>query len=504
MERSLTSRLCRAQEELLRSKAGIEFQNLERIALAIGLQEDARTLMARADDKSGRHFEYEHLDQFDHREVFRSLLSVLNNKVMRNEDLMEFVRRAINCGMEKLAQVFETCQGDWEMTLRRLDPACGTGSDATVAEHGPVVPIDIRVGADAQGRSVVWAFNREGGEQTSANTAIMGVPGTGKTQFLKSILAQIAMTGNETGFLALDYKGDLGKDEAFVKLTGARILRPEQAPLPMNPLAIPERVPARLVPESFAEVFRTFQPRLGEVQKNALATAYRDVLDQGNPPTFTGLRDRLQAIYDAANRKDDMATSIVRQLADLNLFTDVTPLSPAELLRQRIILDLSGLDAVRDLVAFLVLHAFQMALSSLPDAAIDTGSERRCLRSVVAIDEAHHYLRKKSQPLLRLVREGRSRGVAVVLASQSPEDFRGQPEYEELLGNAFLFRLGQPPSNRSLAGVLHESQRSARPLADAIVGLKQYEVITTLRSGSNAGCSRLKVLPFWQLAEAEV
>ncbi|NLI79241.1 MAG: ATP-binding protein [Candidatus Riflebacteria bacterium] len=502
LERSLTSKVCRAQVETLRNKSGCDFQALERIALALGLQEDPRTLQARPDDKGGRAFEYEHIDHFGtHGEVFRSVISVLNNQVMQGSGLMEFVRKAINAGMERLAAAFEACHQDWEMTLRRLDPIEGFGKSARLLASATVTPIDIWVGTDGQGRPIVWAFNREGGDQTNGNTAIMGVPGMGKTQFLQSLLSQIAVQGSETGFLALDYKGDLGKDERFVKRTGARIIRPEECPVPLNPLAIPERVPARLVPEAFAEVFKSFRPGLGEVQKNALANAYRDLLDAGAEPTFTALHDRLKAIYEENSRSEDTATGLVRQLASLQLFAEKATLSPSELLGQRIILDLSRLESVRELVAFLVLHAFQMAVSCLPDAPIEAQDERRALRCVVAIDEAHHYLRRKSPPLLTLVREGRSRGVAVMLASQSPEDFRGQPEYEELLGNAFLFRLGQPPSNRSLAGVLHESQRTAKQLADVVVGLRQYEVVSTLRTGENNRHSRLKILPFWQLAE---
>lgn len=50
------------------------------------------------------------------------------------------------------------------------------------------------------------------------------------------------------------------------------------------------------------------------------------------------------------------------------------------------------------------------------------------MRLVIVIDEAHHYLPCKQQTLENMVREVRSKGVAVWLFSQSPDDF-DQPQY---------------------------------------------------------------------------
>lgn len=41
----------------------------------------------------------------------------------------------------------------------------------------------------------------------------------------------------------------------------------------------------------------------------------------------------------------------------------------------------------------------------------------------IAIDEAHNYLPCKQPALEKLVREAASKGVAIILMSQSPDDF---------------------------------------------------------------------------------
>ena len=64
------------------------------------------------------------------------------------------------------------------------------------------------------------------------------------------------------------------------------------------------------------------------------------------------------------------------------------------------------------------------------------------LRHVIFIDEAHHYLGVKSSPLALLIREGRSKGVAVLLATQSVSDLSGTAgaDYRQYLSNSFFFK----------------------------------------------------------------
>lgn len=66
------------------------------------------------------------------------------------------------------------------------------------------------------------------------------------------------------------------------------------------------------------------------------------------------------------------------------------------------------------------------------------------MRTIIVIDEAHHYLRDKrrNRVLQKLIREIRSKGASVFLLSQSPDDYnQDEFDFTELL--EFVFVLEQ-------------------------------------------------------------
>ncbi len=67
----------------------------------------------------------------------------------------------------------------------------------------------------------------------------------------------------------------------------------------------------------------------------------------------------------------------------------------------------------------------------------------REMRTIIVIDEAHHFLKdkKRNQILERLIREIRSKGASVLLMSQSPDDYdSGDFNFTELLEFIFLLQ----------------------------------------------------------------
>jgi hypothetical protein len=98
----------------------------------------------------------------------------------------------------------------------------------------------------------------------------------------------------------------------------------------------------------------------------------------------------------------------------------------------------------------------------------------REIRCVVAVDEAHHYLRRRCGPLLELLRVGRSKGVPVVLSSQSLSDFRGYTETDELFGSSLLLGHGKPVDARSLQGALGLPAAEAARAAERVCTLDQF------------------------------
>ncbi len=94
---------------------------------------------------------------------------------------------------------------------------------------------------------------------------------------------------------------------------------------------------------------------------------------------------------------------------------------------------------LRKLAVFLMFDRLYADIMALPDAPLDADANR-LMRLIIVIDEAHHYLPCKQPTLEKMVREVRSKGVAIWLLSQSPDDF-DQPRYNfaREIGLAIVF-----------------------------------------------------------------
>ena len=397
-------------------------------------------------------------------------------------------------GYARLAQAWREAGRDW-----------GRLVEGWLAEHAGTAPTDasplveVDVGVLPDGTPVRWRVNHE---TSNANARITGAQGAGKTQFLMHLLAAVGQASPTSGVLLLDYKGDLSRNAAFVARARLRVLRPQDEPLPINPFHIPPSTPTRLVPRAFAEVFASVSSaRLGPIQVELLTRAMERAYDEAEDyPTLAEVREAVHAVYDEAGRSLDTVVSDLRALAELALFAERSELSHEDTLRQRWVVDLSDLGSLRDTVAFVLLEYVSRATEALPDTPFDRASHTRALRSVLAIDEAHYYLRRRCEALYRVIRVGRSRGVPVLLASQSLADFREPTELAELIPNSFLLRHGQPQDPRLLAGALSLPLDQARRAAVDLTRLEQFHALTSSATAEGAP-PVVRLHPFFETHE---
>jgi DNA sulfur modification protein DndE len=79
--------------------------------------------------------------------------------------------------------------------------------------------------------------------------------------------------------------------------------------------------------------------------------------------------------------------------------------------------------------------------------------------------------------LQRIIREGRSKGIVVFFASQSPNDYN-QPffNFQELLEFAFVFQCEGVTAN-SLQAILGCSTKAAKDLQTEVARLEPFQVI---------------------------
>ena len=497
----------------LSEASGLDAIALDRLAAALALATCPEILDGDAPDLDrvdGDQHDVAALDDLSGQAVLSQLLAARAGGPLDTERLERDLRRLLNRGYELLLQRLEGCGSSWTRTVSALVDQVGVAPDSGGAREGDIAAIEVEIGrADGgDGPPIRWSVNDESGQSNNANTRLAGASGKGKSQVLLHLLAAIVKRSPQTGFILLDYKGDLHGDRAFVKATGARVITPDKGAIPINPFDLPPTVNRRLAPRAFAEVFAAVAPNIGPVQQTLLTQAMRRAYDRSvdlgqASPTLADVRDAVTAEYERAGRGEDTVAAVLRDVTELGLFAQRSLFSAEDLLQQRLIIDLSNLRALRDFAAFVLLEHLHNTAQGLPDARFDARRKTRALRCIVAVDEAHYYLeRSRCQPLLSLIRIGRSKGTPVFLCSQSLEDFRGATELNELLANTFVFGHGVAPPPRGLAGALGIGKQQAAAVADHVTQLDQFMAYTNLARGVGTAAPRpVRLTPLFEAAK---
>ena len=145
-----------------------------------------------------------------------------------------------------------------------------------------------------------------------------------------------------------------------------------------------------------------------------------------HPPIIADVARALTVEYQRRNRKPDELTATLNELTQFTLFDP--RMEPAEFFSRSWVIRLpqDSTPEVRRLIINLTLDALDRWLNAQPDAPISEG--RRALRHVMMLDEAHFILQTKLPALSNLIRMSRSKGGAIMLVSQSPDDFEGEDE----------------------------------------------------------------------------
>ncbi len=255
----------------------------------------------------------------------------------------------------------------------------------------------------------MWNAAGEGG-LPNGHVEIWGSSGAGKTEFTKSLLAQLAAHSG-AHFGVADFKNDYGG--GFPDQVGAHFLDLWAAGAPYNPLALPndgQRQIRSAVIElrDIVDVATQSFARMGVRQKAKLAEALNEAYRLGEAerrwPTLMTLDSLL----------DDDLRGIIGDLTANQIFGEGAPLGDAT--EENVIFGLSqipgnGLTTV--LAAGFILSALQLKIQGLPPVA-------NTIRYATVVDEAHRVSAFKA--IDTMIREGRSKGLAVLLATQQPGD----------------------------------------------------------------------------------
>lgn len=435
--------------------------------------------------------------------LFKAMFAL---KYQREVSDDEFFPGLFKVHMERGARLLKQ---DWELSGGRPEdfyaklaenlPQVRVETDDTVDHRGVSRLLRLEIGNVFDSNDpAFWSINCA----NNAHAAVVGTTGSGKTQFVKDLLAQTReQSAEQLPFIFFDYaRGDVSGDDVFVQATRSEVILVPNQPVPLNPF--PRcRTPLEVNQQAHhvAKIFRDVAPHIGIVQEQRLIAAVQQCYDEsdGEPPDFYDLR----AVVDATGEVDSL-TGVLAKVTDLRLFPQRGRdqiVDVHELLAKPRIIALHRLQELRELVVFLVLDSLKNYFSRLKDQAVDQTSGARELRSILVIDEAHNFLpRDQAQVLEKCLRELRGKGVGVWLLTQNPRDLE-QPHYNYATEVNFHICLkvlnAQPQTLTNLYGVPPGEARNWS------VRLTTFDSEGLCRNSELArGFSRVRLRQFWQRA----
>lgn len=471
---------------MLRHTTRIEYAALARLAVCYSLAK-AGTEVPHSLDGTGKEIRLVSL-LGDDEVTIRNFVNIIYGRIIDGDELAAGMSASVlkdhaDHGLSLIADLFRSSGQDPNVLLQRL--AAEAKLDVRQGTRG-IFELDITVGRhELNNERLVIQINNMT-RHANSHLAIMGKPGVGKTQLLLKILADLRDQSRfRTNFILFDYKGDVTENERFVDLARATVYSIPDQQLPVNPFVLEDYshnsilISAREKAESFGSI----SPHFGTVQKGTLQEAIRRAYDlrSATHPRYPDFREvfaMAQTIYEEENKRDDSLIEILRDLASFRLFWEhgnETALID-RISERTIIIDLHQLPVLKELVAYLVIERLYKEMAALPDSQTKDG--RRELRTILVIDEAHNYLHQKNPFLQRIVREGRSKGVVVFFASQSPNDYTQKFfDFKELLEFSFIFQC-EGVSAAAIQDLLGCSSKTAKDLQVELARLHPFQVIS--------------------------
>lgn len=470
----------------LRFEMRMEKAVLARIAFAVSLVQDGKNVPENLNFSGG---ELKRPTFFGPDELFiRSLLAHVHGKGDIAEDAFfsnrSLIKNHIDQGSLALEQMYIESGRNADGLIKRLVDLVEFQGRKELRGQG----LDIFIGRTLlQKADLIMELNNTD-KHANSHLAIMGKPGVGKTQFLLKILADIRIQSNyQTHFIYFDYKGDVVDNQRFLevaKVQPFRLLQGNQR-LPINPFVLPAydeqtiNISAREKAESFASI----NSKLGVVQKGALTEAIRAGYAKragsvAPYPDFLDILEIANMMYEEADKKDDSLIEVLRDLSNFELFwkhgDEVAPMD--RISNRTLLIDVHAMPVLKELVAYLVIERLYKEMALLPDSPVEDG--KRTIRTILVIDEAHNYLSQKNMFLQRIIREGRSKGIVVFFASQSPNDYQQKFfNFQELLEFAYIFQCDGVSAN-SIQDILGCSSKTARDLQTEIARQEPWQVIS--------------------------
>ncbi|RPV49032.1 hypothetical protein IPC790_07495 [Pseudomonas aeruginosa] len=291
------------------------------------------------------------------------------------------------------------------------------------------------------------------------NIGVVGDLGTGKTQFLKSLVYQMVTNpeknrGVAPKVLILDYKRDFSdktdKNCQFISKAKVKVVSPIKIPLNLFSTAGDNSNRAMLDKIGFfrdilRKIFSVNAPVQDKNLKEAIKEAYRCTRDnEGRDPTIYDVFKHYEAFVDG---RADSVSGIISDMVDYEIFED----DPAKItsfdkfFEGVVAIDLKDLsdEKLKKMVIVIFLNLYydyMLRVEKQPFLGKDP--QTRFIDSYLLVDEAHHIMPYEFDVLSKLLLQGRAFGVGVILASQFFSHFKTQrTDYREPIQSWFVHQV---------------------------------------------------------------
>ena len=355
-------------------------------------------------------------------------------------------------GFALVREELERCGGNELKLVQRLAewlPEAGASIDVPVLPiNGVTGEIRLKVGSVSRthpgDKPVDFIINGPG---VPPHLALMGAIGRGKTTTGVQMALQLVGLAR-IPFLFIDPKGEFVADGRpigpFVDLPNVGAMEVGTNPIPLDFLPNANTPPMRIARAAMRlrDTLVLCCKSPGDLQKDLLRTAIERVITDRGSRNLDEIRDVYEQELRSAGKENDSIISRLNELTHLQCFE--AKLQPAQFFNQSWVVSLKGLpEELKRLVTLILLDSVSSFLLDQSDSPVSGGF--RVFRHLLVLDEARKVLKeRRSESLVDLVRQGRSKGSVVMLLSQDPSDFEGQTDdFTTQLGAVIAFACAQ-------------------------------------------------------------
>ncbi|MGE4589746.1 MAG: DndE family protein [Acidaminococcaceae bacterium] len=469
-------------------------------------------------DSKGKEYKDHILFDEKYRDFFIALVCQHYGIYKSNENIPKYIKLHIDHGLELLEGIFRDNYNYtfFDFLVEYIEKGALSLSDLKVSLD-PVKnnqqnieksyyqnPIRIEVGQRIEDGEPIYVNFNDTSIYNNCHIAVAGNSGTGKTQFALEFLSQIYEQSNgHVNYIYLDFKGlkkdDLKALEVFFKDNKTEFIDVPQTPFPVNPLTFIDNVNEvnkNMGIDKFVDIVCKYS-NLGIKQKGKLRDATLEAFTEQKGGAYPSIKKINEILQDIVGDKKDTLTEIMSELSRYNIFID-DPKNQSNFFSKNLYLSLSGdlSNSVRFTSLFLIINYIYNTFMNMDNSPIDENI--KSMRYVILIDEAHVIFKeKKYQDILeKMLREIRSKGVAVVLLSQGIEEYN-QPNFDFSTMCEIAFLMDVKDKNiKVMEKFLGLSGNNSKSIARSMEKIAKGQAISNIKEFEVA--KLFKVKQYWE------